>query len=81
MMGVYPTGDGSRASGNRLTVGLGPVMVDFGGIAAAAGGAWSGRAKLDNMTEVFEQAARVVLEEKRCAVVECAIGSDLSVGC
>lgn len=75
MMGVYPTGDGSRASASRLTVGLGPEMVDFGGIAAAAGGAWSGRAELRNMAEVFEQAVKVVLEEKRCAVVDCVIES------
>ncbi|THH31620.1 hypothetical protein EUX98_g2570 [Antrodiella citrinella] len=73
MMGVYPTGAGSAASGSRLTVGLGPEMVDFGGVAAAAGGAWSGRAELWNMEKVFEDAIRAVLEEKRCAVVDCVV--------
>ncbi|TCD66856.1 hypothetical protein EIP91_000810 [Steccherinum ochraceum] len=73
MMGVYPTGDGSRASGTRLTVGLGPEMIDFGGIAAAAGGAWKGKAELGNLAHVFLEAANVVLKEKRCAVVECVV--------
>lgn len=75
MMGVYPTGHGSKVNGTRLTVGLGPEMVDFGGIAAAAGGAWGGRAELWNMEHVLEDAVKVVLEEKRCAVVDCVVES------
>ncbi|KAH8082432.1 thiamine diphosphate-binding protein [Cristinia sonorae] len=75
MMGVYPTGNGSKASPTRLTVGLGPEMVDFGGIAAAAGGAWSGHAELWNMQQALQEAVRVVLEEKRCAVLDCVVES------
>ena len=77
MKGVYPTGIGSLASGEKLSVGFGEEHnADFGGIAAAAGGAWA--RKVENANElrsVFDEAIKVVLEERRCAVVECVIES------
>lgn len=76
MMGIYPTGIGSRASGDRLSVGFGPDMPDYAQIAAAAGGAW-GRQVSDvkKFKEVIEEAIHVVLTEKRCAVVDCIVQS------
>lgn len=76
MLGVYPNGFGSKVSGQRLTTGFGPDMPDYGGIAAAAGGAWARRAEnVQQAKEAIEEGIRIVLEEKRCAVVECIIDS------
>ncbi|KAH9932830.1 thiamine diphosphate-binding protein [Epithele typhae] len=61
-------------SKDRLTVGFGDDSADYGGVAAAAGGAWSARvSRADALQATFEQAVKVVLEEKRCAVVECLV--------
>ncbi|TBU43656.1 thiamine diphosphate-binding protein [Dichomitus squalens] len=76
MKGVYPEGIGSRVSGERLSVGFGVPSADFGGIAAAAGGAWARKVeRADEVRSVFEQAMKVVMDERRCAVVECVIQS------
>ncbi|KAI1789976.1 thiamine diphosphate-binding protein [Ganoderma leucocontextum] len=77
MRGVYPTGMGSLVSGEKLSVGFGEEHnADFGGIAAAAGGAWTRKVEqADEVRSVFEEAIKVVLEEGRCAVVECVIES------
>ena len=76
MKGVYPEGIGSRVSGERLSVGFGEPSADFGGIAAAAGGAWAKKVeRADEVRGVFEEAMKVVMEERRCAVVECVIQS------
>ncbi|KAI0629916.1 thiamine diphosphate-binding protein [Trametes polyzona] len=76
MMGVYPHGLGSTASGQQLTVGFGPDMPDYSQIAVAAGGAWGRRVeKADELPSVLEEAVRVVLQEKRSAVVDCIIQS------
>ncbi|KAM5541149.1 hypothetical protein V8D89_005078 [Ganoderma adspersum] len=77
MRGVYPTGIGSLVSGEKLSVGFGEEHnADFGGIAAAAGGAWARKVdRADEVKSVFEEAIKVVLEERRCAVVECVIES------
>ncbi|GJE92514.1 thiamine diphosphate-binding protein [Phanerochaete sordida] len=76
LLGIYPNGLGSQAPGSRLSVGFGPDMPDYSQIAAAAGGAW-GRRVSDpaEFEQVFKEAIRVVLEEKRCAVVDCIVRS------
>ncbi|KAI0823257.1 thiamine diphosphate-binding protein [Trametes gibbosa] len=76
MMGVYPDGLGSAASGQQLTVGFGPEMPDYSQIAVAAGGAWGRRVEsADELQAVLEEAVRVVVQEKRSAVVDCIIQS------
>ena len=76
MLGVYPNGLGSAASGNQLTVGFGPDMPDFAQVAVAAGGAWGKRVlEADNVQASLEEAIRVVLEEKRCAVLDVVLES------
>lgn len=74
MKGVYPTGHGSTASGDRLTVGFGPDAPDYGGIAAAAGGAWTKRIQDKNsMKDIIEKGIKVVLNDHRSAVLDCFI--------
>ena len=76
MMGIYPTGHGSKAVGSRLSVGFGPDMPDYSQIAVAAGGAWGRRvSEPEKLKETIEEAIRVVLKEKRCAVLDCIIKS------
>lgn len=76
LMGIYPSGVGSKATGTRLSVGFGPEMPDYSQIAAAAGGAWGRRvSEPAKFKEVFEEAIQVVLQEKRCAVVDCIVRS------
>ena len=76
MLGIYPTGIGSQANGERLSVGFGPDMPDYAQIAAAAGGAWARRVSEPGMFKgVIEEAIEVVITEKRCAVVDCIVGS------
>lgn len=76
MRGVYPTGHGSLASGERLTVGFGEDGPDYGGVAAAACGAWARKVQqADEVQGVFEEAIKVVIHEHRCAVVECILES------
>lgn len=74
MLAVHPNGRGSRASGEKLSVGFGEHHVDYGGVAAAAGGAWARRVeRADDLMGTLVDAIRVVMEEKRCAVVECLL--------
>ncbi|KAJ6498297.1 thiamine pyrophosphate enzyme, N-terminal TPP binding domain-containing protein [Mycena vulgaris] len=84
MLGCHPTGHGSRAaSGAELSVGFGPYCPDYSQIAVAAssGWAWGKRVGGDggNVKEEFEaviaEAVRVVVEERRCAVVDCVFES------
>ncbi|OBZ71296.1 Benzoylformate decarboxylase [Grifola frondosa] len=76
MMAVYPEGHGSKVSGRQLTVGFGPDMPDYSQIAAAAGGAWARRVeRASELHNVFEEAIKVVCQEKRCAVLDCLIES------
>ncbi|KAI0345509.1 thiamine diphosphate-binding protein [Trametopsis cervina] len=76
MLGVYPSGAGSRATGDRLSVGFGPDMPDHSQIAAAAGGAWARRVEeVGQLKEVIEAAIDVVINERRCAVVDCIVKS------
>lgn len=76
MLGVHPHGHGSKASGHKLTISLGPDSPDYGLIAAAAGGAWNRRVSAAAMLPgVLEEAIRVVLDERRSAVVDCLLES------
>ncbi|KAH9850231.1 thiamine diphosphate-binding protein [Lenzites betulinus] len=76
MMGVYPTGLGSTVSGKELSVGFGPDVPDYSQIAVAAGGAWGKRVeKADELQAVLEEAIKVVVQERRSAVVDCVIQS------
>lgn len=72
MLGVYPTGLGSQASAGDLNVSFGPDAPDYGGIAAAAGGAWARKVnKASELEEAMKEAIRVVREEKRSALLDC----------
>lgn len=77
MLGVHPNGLGSKMSAGDLNVSFGPVdslNPDYGGIAAAAGGAWSRKVlKASELDEAMKEAIRVVTEDKRCAVLDCWI--------
>ncbi|KAH9924660.1 thiamine pyrophosphate enzyme, N-terminal TPP binding domain-containing protein [Epithele typhae] len=76
MLGVYPQGHGSKATMDELSVGFGPDMPDFAQVAVAAGGAWGKRiSKADELQATLEEAIRVVLHEKRCAVVDCIVAN------
>lgn len=91
MLGVYPQGHGSVVPGARLSVGFGPSSPDYSQIAVSASSGWAWGQRLggfdptlnvsdeqslqQKMESVIEQAVRVVLEEKRCAVVDCILES------
>jgi len=68
---VHPAGLGSKVTADRLTTGFGPHAPDYSQIAVAAGGAWGRRVEsAEDIGRVLEEAVRVVLQEKRCAVVD-----------
>ncbi|PCH40473.1 thiamine diphosphate-binding protein [Wolfiporia cocos MD-104 SS10] len=74
MLGVHPNGLGSKVSGRQLTVGFGPEMPDYAGIATAAGGAWGCRVeRAADLQAALEEAIRVVVYERRSAVVDCIV--------
>ena len=76
MLGVYPEGHGSKATMQELSVGFGPEMPDYAQVAVAAGGAWGKRVtRADELPAILEEAVRVVVQEKRCAVVDCIIAT------
>ncbi|KAF7356455.1 hypothetical protein MVEN_00978600 [Mycena venus] len=84
MLGCHPTGYGSRASsGAELSVGFGPHCPDYSqiAVAASAGWVWGKRVGGDggNVKEEFDaaiaEAVRVVLEERRCAILDCVLES------
>lgn len=87
MLGVHPTGHGSSAIGDQLTVGFGPECPDYAQIAVAAsnGWAWGRKISVDLATEernaqqllqeTIAEAVRVVVEDRRCAVVDCVLES------
>lgn len=81
MMGVHPTGFGSQAPIDRLTTGFGPDCPEYSSIAVAASSGWAWGRKV-GVGEFSSQAAveqniaeaiKVVLEEKRCAVLDCVL--------
>lgn len=81
MLGVYPHGDGSSQSGARLSVGFGPECPDYSqvAVAASAGWAWGRKIPVDASREVVEgvlaEAVRMVVKERRCAVIDCVLES------
>ncbi|KAI9464358.1 thiamine pyrophosphate enzyme, N-terminal TPP binding domain-containing protein [Boletus coccyginus] len=87
MLGVHPTGHGSDAVGDQLTVGFGPDCPDYSQIAVAAsnGWAWGRKISVDLATEdksaevllqeTIAEAVRVVVEDRWCAVVDCVLES------
>lgn len=83
MLGVHPRGHGSKASGTQLSVGFGPHSPDHAqiAVAASAGWAWGNRVgdKVDKgrhtLLDVIEEAVKVVLDQRRCAVVDCILES------
>ncbi|KAJ6619921.1 thiamine diphosphate-binding protein [Mycena sp. CBHHK59/15] len=84
MLGCHPTGHGSRASGVELSVGFGPHCPDYSQIAVAASAGWvwgkraggdSDKSAKEDLESVIGEAVRIVLEERRCAVVDCVLDS------
>lgn len=90
MLGVHPTGHGSAVPGAQLSVGFGPDSPDFSQIAVASSAGWAWGARigggaqgvsqsdnelLTSLQRVIQDAVRVVLDEKRCAVVDCVLES------
>lgn len=84
MLGCHPTGYGSRASsGAELSVGFGPNCPDYSQIAVAASAGWvwgkrvggDGRNVKEELNAALAEAVRVVLEERRCAVLDCVLES------
>ena len=75
MLGVHPSGLGASGPTSELNVTFGPedsLNPDYGGIAAASGGAWSRKVKkASELQAAMEEALRVVREDKRCAVLDC----------
>jgi hypothetical protein len=78
MLGLYPTGHGSKASGAQLSVGFGPHTPDYAQIAVAASAGWAWGRRVDDghrLMNIITEAVDVVLNQKRCAVVECVLES------
>jgi len=81
MMGVHPMGFGSKASIDQLTTGFGPDCPDYSQIAVAASSGWAWGRKLGVgefagqavVEQNIAEAIKVVLEEKRCAVLDCVL--------
>lgn len=85
MLAVHPTGHGSQAVGDQLTVGFGPDCPDYSQIAVAAsnGWVWGRKISVDLATEeksaeellqeTIAEAVRIVVEDRRCAVVDCVL--------
>ncbi|GAA6009202.1 hypothetical protein JCM10207_004305 [Rhodosporidiobolus poonsookiae] len=75
MLGVHPNGLGAASTAADLNVSFGPtddLNPDYGGIAAAAGGAWAKKVtKASELEAAMREAIRVVTEEKRSAVLDC----------
>ncbi|KZV92676.1 acetolactate synthase [Exidia glandulosa HHB12029] len=71
MLGVHPSGHGSSAQNAALGVAF---ATDYSGIAAAAGNAWGKRVSLQaELDEAMAEAVKVVLSERRCAVIDCKL--------
>lgn len=80
MLRAHPTGYGAHLAGDALSVGFGPACPDYAQIAVAASAGWAwgtrvaggGRAALEG---ALAEGVRVVVEEGRCAVVDCVLES------
>jgi hypothetical protein len=78
MLGMHPEGYGSKFTCNQLTVGFGPDTPDYAGIAVAATGGWAWGKRLtagSPLEETMMEAVRIVVDERRCAIVECVLES------
>lgn len=80
MLSLYPTGHGSKASGDQLSVGLGPHYPDHAQIAVAASAGWAWGKRVEDggreaLVNVIAEAVNVVLDQRRCAVVDCVLES------
>lgn len=84
MLRVHPTGHGSKASGAQLSVGFGPHSPDYAQIAVAASAGWAWGKRVGDrdssmgreaLEDVIVEAVNVVLDQRRCAVVECVLES------
>ena len=82
MLGLYPMGHGSKASGSQLSVGFGPHSPDYAQIAIAASAGWAWGKRVVNgdggrkaLVNVIAEAVDVVLDERRCAVVDFVLES------
>lgn len=69
-LAVHPSGSASKAKPSNLHVTF-DQPVDYVGVAAAAGGSWGKVVKrMDEVDAAVREAVRVVVEEKRCAVID-----------
>ncbi|KAJ8521724.1 hypothetical protein ONZ45_g1626 [Pleurotus djamor] len=86
MLGVHPSGHGSRVAAtgdDRLSTGFGPVCPDYAQIAVAASGGWAWGKKIGlaqsclkaAVENAVTEAVKAVIEEKRCAVLDCVVES------
>jgi hypothetical protein len=81
MLGIHPNGYGSTASIHQLTTGFGPDLPEYSQVAVAASSGWAWGRKvgvgefvgLNALEKSIEDAIKVVIEEKRCAVLDCAL--------
>lgn len=85
MVGVHPMGHGSNVIGDQLMVGFGPDCPDYSQIAVAASSGWAWGRKISVelatedrngqqlLQETIAEAVRVVVEDRRCAVVDCVL--------
>jgi acetolactate synthase-1/2/3 large subunit len=70
-MGVHP--EGLASQGDDIGISFEPAP-DYGGIAAAAGGAHAERiTRTDEVVPAVERAVRAVREEGRCAVIDASV--------
>jgi len=86
MMSVHPAGHGQGTTGDQLSVGFGPHAPDYSQIAVAASAGWAWGTRIggpgwgneqvkEELTKVIHNSIRVVMEEGRCAVVDCVLDS------
>lgn len=70
MLGVHPSGVGSSQPAKNVHVTFGPDAPDYGGIAAAAGGAWHATLKEGTQAQKTIKEAIDVVKGGRCAVLD-----------
>ena len=80
MLGLYPMGHGSKASGAQLSVGFGSHSPNYAQIAVAASAGWAwgkrvGDGGREALVNVITKAVNIVLDQRRCAVVDCVLES------
>lgn len=75
---VYPTGHAAQGVGQSISTGFGPHPPDYCQLAVAATAGWAWAARVDggdpaNLVAKIQEALKVCVEEKRCAVLECIL--------